>query len=423
MNKESFDSVYQCTRYVAERQGNQVVTFDLHVGPSAASVLFTKTAAVSSLSVTTAGSGYTSTPTVAITAHGTDDALTGVTGAQATADAVVTSSGGVVDTITVTDDGGGGYTMGIPTVSFSGGGGSGAAATAVLTLGSVTSITIVAGGSGYSSAPTITISDPLTGDPATATATVTALSQTVTSLTITSSGAGYTSAPTVSFSGGRGTGAAASATLATLTAPVKSVTVDDHTHGYDVNPPGVTFNGGAGSGAAGTAVLTTKLGANILTSVTMTNNGSGYTSAPSVFFDSPDTIEFPIDLHEPLRIDKLSDVYLDSFTTFNCVVPTTTSQSFVMEIKEFQVHSHSNNQGLSFGRVVIPNNGAALSGGSTGVRVHKGSKFNYICPVNPMTLHRLTIKLTLLDGQTSIFLSPANGHRCFGELLIVPRAS
>jgi hypothetical protein len=340
MNKDSFDSLYQCTSYVAERQGNQVVTFDLHVGPSAAPVLFTKTAAVSSLSVTTAGSGYTSTPTVVITTHGTDDALTGVTGAQATA-----------------------------------------------------------------------------------TATVTALSQTVTSLTITSSGAGYTSAPTVSFSGGGGTGAAASTTLATLTAPVKSVTVDDHTHGYDVNPPGVTFNGGAGSGATGTAVLTTKLGANILTSVTMTNNGSGYTSAPSVSFDSPDTIEFPIDLHEPLRIDTLSDVYLDSFTTFNCVVPTTTSQAFVMEIKEFQVHSHSNNQGLSFGRVVIPNNGAALSGGSTGVRVHKGSKFNYICPVNPMTLHRLTIKLTLLDGQTSIFLSPANGHRCFGELLIVPRPS
>lgn len=42
-----------------------------------------------------------------------------------------------------------------PTVTFSGGEGSGATATAVLTLGRVTSFTITAGGSDYTSAPTV----------------------------------------------------------------------------------------------------------------------------------------------------------------------------------------------------------------------------------------------------------------------------
>jgi hypothetical protein len=203
-------------------------------------------------------------------------------------------------------------------------------------------------------------------------------------------------------------------------ATVASVTVAPHTHGHHTDPPAVTFSGGGGTGAAGTAVVEN----GIATSVTMTHNGSGYTSVPTITFAPPVLVEYPIDLHEPLRIDTLSDVYLDSFATFNCVDPVGTHcQAFVMEINEFKVNSYSNNQELSFGQVVIPNNGATLSGGSTGFRVHKGSKFNYICPVNPMTLHRLTIKLTLLDGRTSIFLNPAKDHRCFGELLIVPRPS
>jgi hypothetical protein len=38
-----------------------------------------------------------------------------------------------------------------------------------------------------------------------------------------------------------------------------------------------------------------------------------------------------------------------------------------------------------------------------------------------MTLRKFTVKPTVLDGSTSIFLDPANGHRCFGEIVIVPR--
>ena len=77
---------------------------------------------------------------------------------------------------------------------------------------SVASATVTAGGSGYSSAPTVTFSAPGVGITATGTATVSGGA--VTAIVITNAGNGYTSAPTITFSGGGGSGAAATAVLA-----------------------------------------------------------------------------------------------------------------------------------------------------------------------------------------------------------------
>lgn len=60
----------------------------------------------------------------------------------------------VVDAISVTA-GGTGYTS-APTVGFTGGGGSGAAATATIANGKVISVTVTNAGSGYTSVPTVT---------------------------------------------------------------------------------------------------------------------------------------------------------------------------------------------------------------------------------------------------------------------------
>jgi hypothetical protein len=74
----------------------------------------------------------------------------------------------------------------------------------------VASIAVGAGGSGYTTAPTVT----LTGGGGTgATATATVGSGAVTSFTVTDPGSGYTTAPTVTLTGGGGTGATATATL------------------------------------------------------------------------------------------------------------------------------------------------------------------------------------------------------------------
>jgi hypothetical protein len=80
----------------------------------------------------------------------------------------------------------------------------------------VASITVTDGGSGYTSAPTVTV-----GGNATATAAVSGGK--VTAITVTFSGNDYLSPPTITFSGGSGSGAAATASM---------VYIDDEYNGF-----------------------------------------------------------------------------------------------------------------------------------------------------------------------------------------------
>lgn len=79
--------------------------------------------------------------------------------------------------------------------------------------GTVVSIVVTNRGTGYTSAPTVTISAPGTGTTATANAVVSATSGQVERITVATAGSGYTSAPTITFSGGGGSGAKAYAIL------------------------------------------------------------------------------------------------------------------------------------------------------------------------------------------------------------------
>ena len=98
-------------------------------------------------------------------------------------------------------NGGSGYTS-PPTITFSGGGGTGAAATCSIggTQFSVSTINITDTGFGYASAPMITIGGPGTGVTATAIATINANTE-IDSIKILNPGIGYTEAPTVSIAG------------------------------------------------------------------------------------------------------------------------------------------------------------------------------------------------------------------------------
>jgi len=79
------------------------------------------------------------------------------------------------------------------------------------TLGSkVDDINVSAGGTGYTSVPTVTFTG---GGGSGATATAVLTSEVVTSVTVTAVGSGYTSAPTIGFTGGGGSGAAATASM------------------------------------------------------------------------------------------------------------------------------------------------------------------------------------------------------------------
>ena len=138
---------------------------------------------------------------------------------------------------------------------------------------------------------------------------------------------------------------------------------------------------------------------------------------------------FTTQLTEPLIIDKLSDVYLESFTTFSCSNNNTSSQNmcFLLDIEEFNINSNSafnaskNSSGIlnntsgtySFNRIVIPNE----SDSGTGTKIHKSKKLNYICSINPTRISSINGKVTNLDNGP-IF---AGGGRFILELVIIAR--
>lgn len=133
------------------------------------------------------------------------------TATHALATATATVGGGGVLGVTITN-GGTGYTS-QPTVTFSGGGGSGATGVAAGSNDTITEVVMSTPGTGYTSTPTVTFSAPATGPTATGIAQVSLNG--ISSITLGSGGAGYTSTPTVSIFDqfGQGFGAVALATI------------------------------------------------------------------------------------------------------------------------------------------------------------------------------------------------------------------
>jgi hypothetical protein len=156
--------------------------------------------------------------------------------------------------------------------------------TDLLAVGGVGSVGITNRGSGYTSAPAVTISAPnqTNGVQATATSTITA--NAVSSISITNGGSGYTSAPTITITGGGGSGATAIAQVLTFTKGALVISVTNGGSGYNT-PPAVTITGGGGANAAGTAIVS----GNAITAVIMTNVGDNYTSVPTVTIAAPPT--------------------------------------------------------------------------------------------------------------------------------------
>jgi hypothetical protein len=394
---------------------------------------------VSGLTITNAGSGYTSVPTLAIAAPPAADRATvdatisgtftvnGTTNLDgkngyATAPSVsITAPNAVTSLVSISsvngsgaitktnvDTAGSGYTSAPSTangaITVSTESGSNFVATAVLSSGTISSLNVTNQGSNYDSGDTITISAP-TKTQATATASIS--SGVVTGISITNAGAGYVSTPTVTI-------AAQTRTTATATA-VKgltgSITITHEGHSHD-SAPTITLSGGGGSSGALTAVLS----GGKVDSASVTTAGTGYTSVPTLSIATPTTTKFKEDLIEPLIVDRLSDVFLDSFTTFNCKANTTSNTSaFILDVEEFNIHSNSNNSKLAFNKCVIPN----LATAATGTTIHKGKKLNYICSINPCRLRTLTLDATVLDGTTIL---SSDGGRYIAEFVIKPHA-
>ena len=182
--------------------------------------------------------------------------------------------GGLVTSITVTN-GGFGYVT-APTLVISGGGGSGATATCAVLNGVITHATVVINGSSYSSLPTVAVRTDIP-----------------TSITMSKWGNGYTTAPTVTvsdpFSGSAWASAGASVTgnyYSHVNAGVKNWYRATSTAGLGTVAPTHT-TGTAGSNSNLTYAGTTTIGTAVITNygvsaITFSTVGSGYTATPTI---------------------------------------------------------------------------------------------------------------------------------------------
>lgn len=132
-----------------------------------------------------------------------------------------------------------------------------------------------------------------------------------------------------------------------------------------------------------------------------------------------------VKLFEPLIIDKLSDIYLESMITFNCNNNSSSVNcAFLLEIKEFNINTNiaSNISGTSiantqtFNKLLIPNE----NNSSDLTTIHKAKKLNYICSINPTKLSQLSGTITNINNR-SIWKSSSTDRRFIAELVIISR--
>jgi len=162
--------------------------------------------------------------------------------------------------------------------------------------GVLDALAITAGGSGYSTAPQVTILGDGTGAGATCTISGGGV---VNAITVTAAGSGYSFA-TVIFTGGGGSGATASTTLGvvdalpTLQSAVESASTGGTIGRIVISNVGEDYIAGAvtvvitGDGSGATATATVVDGE--ITNITVTNEGSEYTFADVTFSSATGTL-------------------------------------------------------------------------------------------------------------------------------------
>jgi hypothetical protein len=124
--------------------------------------------------------------------------------------------------------------------------------------------------------------------------------------------------------------------------------------------------------------------------------------------------EFSVELFEPLIIDKLSDVYLDSFLTHNShLCDNSNRMAFSLKINEFNVDSNvassdsSSSQNM-FNRIIIPNEHNNIDD-IFSCAIHKGKKMNYICSINPGKISKITGTISDLVGSSMYSNNTSSG--------------
>jgi hypothetical protein len=157
-----------------------------------------------------------------------------------------------------------------PIVEFSGGGGTGAAATATVEDGVVVAVTVTNSGTGYTAAPDVAFVVPGQGSGAEASSNLSG--NTVGSIDVVAGGNGYIEPPVVKIVSATGSGATAHAELTGDS--VSAIVVDTPGSGYALPPTVVLYPATDPEGEADIGFEVDE--------IVITNRGSGYTNPPAL---------------------------------------------------------------------------------------------------------------------------------------------
>jgi FtsP/CotA-like multicopper oxidase with cupredoxin domain len=210
-----------------------------------------------------------------------------------------------------------------------------------LPKGSIGSITVDNGGSGYRY-PVVEISDAYGNGDGLATATIDPVTQinsigAIIGITVTNPGSGYT-APIVTITGSSGADAAATAILALPWGVIDSITVDNGGSGYIAPVVQISDANGNGNGLATATIdpVTQIDSIGAITGITITSPGSGYT-APVVTITDPSGVNAAatatlIDLAGGIRkfVDKMPGLGVANKNSLGQYIPVAEPESVTL---------------------------------------------------------------------------------------------
>ena len=194
---------------------------------------------------------------------------------------------GSVETINVSSGGSGYRTP--PVVIFTGGGGTNAKATAKLSNGAVSSVTITSGGNGYTSAPTMSFFSE-TGSGVTATAVLDVLDNTnsfviggiVNDISITNAGNNYSKDASILLTGVEQFGVILRVDELT-TGSIVSTTINSGGSGYSIGDKLILSQSGGSVDLRTASILVKEVDASgAIIALYIENSGRGYTQLPTV---------------------------------------------------------------------------------------------------------------------------------------------
>ena len=142
-------------------------------------------------------------------------------------------------------------------------------------------------------------------------------------------------------------------------------------------------------------------GAGIISTNRIQSNSSASSSYVTATYG--DSGDFVFNLVEPIIIDKMSDVFLDSFSMANCSSTSSSASGAtfgaVLKFDDINQNNFSNNTAINNAELIVLDDDIASSGSGTFVTA-KNKKFNYMGVIQPGKYKTINGKLTdINNGQ------------------------